>query len=181
MPNIVMQDAPKLTNTRSAATQKYGDKQFYQLPQNLMSIIMNELSGKEGNQLKLMILLIGSIDTSAKGSKSFKIPESLIIQRCGMAGSRYREARKALITRGWIKHTPHKEIEILYDNIYAQTENRNNAPPIDEATSKITKVNPVVSDDALAARAKIIGCSLDEYKIILQIRESAEKGAPFVF
>lgn len=167
MPTNYLLDAPVLKNARSEAANTYGDKHFYQLPQNLISIIMNELSGKEGNQLKLMIALIGSIDTSGKGAKSFKIPEALIVQRCGMAASRYREARQALIKRGWIKHTARKEIEILYDNIYKQQEKQKIEKPIVQSEPK----NTTETLENQAARAKAIGVSIVEYREIEKMRK----------
>lgn len=167
MPNNIYYEAPVLKNNRGKAAKAHGDKQFYQLPQDLTSIIMNQLSGKEGNQLKLMIVLIGSIDTSAKGTSSFRIPEELIKQRCGMEGSRYREARQKLIQRGWIKHTARKEIEILYDNIYKQQEKQKIEKPIVQSEPK----NTTETLENQAARAKAIGVSIVEYREIEKMRK----------
>ena len=71
---------------------------FYLLPKNLMDPIFNQLNGKQGNQVKLMAVLIGT-----KGDGSFAVSEKWICDRTGMNQSNYIRARKALIDRGWLK------------------------------------------------------------------------------
>lgn len=112
-----LRQAPTLINPRGSATTKHKDKQFYSLPIGLTAIICNELSGKAGNQLKLMLLLIGSQDTSGGIKKAFAISEGLVKSRLGMSQTRYVEARNALKERGWIEHKD-GYIKVLYDNIY---------------------------------------------------------------
>lgn len=107
------------------------------MPVELSTIICNKLSGKAGNQLKLMILLVGSQDTSKKPKKSFAISEGLIIKRLGMTQTRYIEARNALRKRGWIELKDGK-ITVLYDNIYndaGESEAENNGSVEDEQVS----------------------------------------------
>ena len=70
---------------------------FYQLPQSLMSNIFYELSGKHGNQIKLMCVLIGTA-----GDGSFRVSQRWIMEQTGMDESGYKRARKALADRGWI-------------------------------------------------------------------------------
>lgn len=138
MPN--MKQAPTLINPRGAATVKHKDEQFYFLPIDLMTIICNELSGKAGNQLKVMMLLVGSQDTSKKTKKAFTISEGLIKKRLGMSQTRYVEARNALKERGWIEHKDGK-ITVLYDNIYnaaSESDTENNSSKEDEPETVIT-------------------------------------------
>ena len=71
---------------------------FYLLPRNLMEPIFNQLNGKQGNQIKLMSLLIGTM-----GDGSFAITEKWVCDRTGMTQSSYNRARKALIDRGWLR------------------------------------------------------------------------------
>lgn len=73
-------------------------KPNYLLPQKIMDTVFNELDGKNGNQLKLMVVLLGTI-----GDGSFKISNDWIYQRTGMDQSAYSRARAALIERGWIE------------------------------------------------------------------------------
>ena len=70
---------------------------FYQLPQSLMSNIFYELSGKHGNQIKLMCVLIGTA-----GDGSFRVSQRWIMEQTGMDEIGYKRARKALADRGWI-------------------------------------------------------------------------------
>lgn len=72
-------------------------KDFYLLPKNLMDSVFNQLSGKQGNQIKLMSVLLGTA-----GDGSFAVSEKWICDRTGMDQSNYSRARKALIDRGWL-------------------------------------------------------------------------------
>ena len=98
---------------------------------HLESIIMNGLSGKEGAQLKLMWFLTGNSD---KGS--FAVAEATVLSRCGMSESTYKNARKALIEKGWIIHKPSQngqqgEIIVDYDAIYKSAADIENTPSAD--------------------------------------------------
>lgn len=73
-------------------------KDFYLLPKNLMDSVFNQLSGKQGNQIKLMSVLLGTA-----GDGSFAVSEKWICDRTGMDQSNYSRARKALIDRGWLR------------------------------------------------------------------------------
>lgn len=65
----------------------------YLLPKNLMDPIFNQLNGKQGNQAKLMSVLIGT-----RGNGNFAVSEKWICDRTGMNQSSYNRTRKALIT-----------------------------------------------------------------------------------
>ena len=77
---------------------KKENKDFYLLPKKLMDPIFNQLNGKQGNQIKLMSVLLGTA-----GDGSFAVSEKWICDRTGMDQSNYSRARTALIDRGWLK------------------------------------------------------------------------------
>ena len=87
---------------------------FYQLPQDLIDIVFNTLDGKNGNQIKLMCVLLGT-----QGNGSFGVSEKWICERTGMVQQTYNKARKALIDRGWLKLEEGK-LFVLVSAIYAE-------------------------------------------------------------
>ena len=87
---------------------------FYQLPQDLIDIVFNTLDGKNGNQIKLMCVLLGT-----QGNGSFGVSEKWICERTGMVQQTYNKARKALIDRGWLKLEEGK-LFVLISAIYAE-------------------------------------------------------------
>ena len=87
---------------------------FYQLPQDLIDIVFNKLDGKNGNQIKLMCVLLGT-----QGNGSFGVSEKWICERTGMVQQTYNKARKALIDRGWLKLEEGK-LFVLVSAIYAE-------------------------------------------------------------
>ena len=91
MPNY--KQAPKLYHNKS----NFNSKNFYNLPQELMDYVFQQLDGKCGNQIKLMTVLLGTL-----GDGSFGVSEAWICERTGMIQQTYSTARKALIERGWI-------------------------------------------------------------------------------
>lgn len=62
-----------------------------------MDKIFQKLDGNHGNQIKLLVVLLGTI-----GNGSFRVSEEWIRQRTGMSQPAYNKARKALIEKGWI-------------------------------------------------------------------------------
>ena len=98
---------------------------------HLESIIFNGLTGKEGAQLKLILFLTGNADNG-----SFAVAEATVLSRCGMSESTYKNARKALIEKGWIIHKPSQngqqgEIIVDYDAIYKSAADIENTPSAD--------------------------------------------------
>lgn len=87
---------------------------FYQLPQDLIDIVFNALDGKNGNQIKLMCVLLGT-----QGNGSFGVSEKWICERTGMVQQTYNKARKALIDKGWLKLEEGK-LFVLVSAIYAE-------------------------------------------------------------
>lgn len=92
---------------------------------HLESLIMNGIDGKCGAQLKIMFFLTGNA-----ANVGFAVAEKTIMSRCGISETTYKNARKALVKKGWIIHKPSKdgvqgEIVVDYDAIYA-TENKKN-------------------------------------------------------
>ncbi len=91
MPNY--KQAPKLYHNKSS----FNSKNYYNLPQELMDCIFQQLDGKCGNQIKLMTVLLGTL-----GDGSFGVSEKWICDRTGMVQQTYSTARKALVERGWV-------------------------------------------------------------------------------
>ena len=91
MPNY--KQAPKLYHNKSS----FNCKNYYNLPQELMDCIFQQLDGKCGNQIKLMTVLLGTL-----GDGTFGVSEAWICDRTGMIQQTYSTARKALVERGWI-------------------------------------------------------------------------------
>ena len=91
MPNY--KQAPKLYHNKD----NFKSKNFYNLPQELMDCVFQQLDGKCGNQIKLMTVLLGTL-----GDGTFGVSEAWICDRTGMIQQTYNTARKALVERGWI-------------------------------------------------------------------------------
>lgn len=103
MPNY--KQAPKLYHNKD----QFKDKNFYQLPQELMDRVFNEIDGRSGNQIKLMTVLLGTL-----GNGSFGVSEKWICDRTGMVQQTYNTARKALVEKGWI-YLENGKIYVLVD------------------------------------------------------------------
>ena len=89
------------------------NSRFYRVRQEALDIVFNELSGKSGNELKLMVVLMGTL-----GDGSFRVSEQWALDRTGMDHSAYNRARKALVARGWLRHEAGESITIDYDTIF---------------------------------------------------------------
>jgi len=73
MPNF--KQAPKLLHNKN----KYESNNYYNLPQELMDSVFTQLDGKCGNQIKLIIVLLGTL-----GNGTFGVSEKWICDRTGM-------------------------------------------------------------------------------------------------
>ncbi len=91
MPNF--KQAPKLLHNKN----KYESNNYYNLPQELMDSVFTQLDGKCGNQIKLIVVLLGTL-----GNGTFGVSEKWICDRTGMVQQTYSKARQALAQRGWI-------------------------------------------------------------------------------
>ena len=87
--------APKLIHVGNKTS---SNKNVLIIPQDIAIIICSTLSGKNGNALKLLMFLIGTI-----GDGSFKISESWIMKSTGMMKTSYINARKTLCDIGWVE------------------------------------------------------------------------------
>lgn len=87
--------APKLIHVGNKTS---SNKNVLIIPQDIAIIICSTLSGKNGNALKLLMFLIGTI-----GDGSFKISESWIMKTTGMMKTSYINARKTLCDLGWVE------------------------------------------------------------------------------
>lgn len=122
--------APMLVHRGSKT--RFGNRNYYELPQELMRAVFNRLSGKQGNLLKLITVLMGTA-----GNYKFKVSQKWITDLTGMDESGYKRARKALAEMGWISHE-NNHIYVDFDKIWddalantmrglAVTEDTNNA------------------------------------------------------
>ncbi len=122
--------APMLVHRGSKT--RFGNRNYYELPQELMRAVFNRLSGKHGNQLKLITVLMGTA-----GNYNFRVSQKWITDLTGMDESGYKRARKALAEMGWISHENNR-IYVDFDKIWddalantirgiAVTEDSNNA------------------------------------------------------
>ena len=91
MPNY--RQAPKLYHNKTT----YNSDNYYNLPQELMDCVFSQIDGKSGNQIKLIIVLLGTL-----GNGTFGVSEKWICDRTGMVQQTYSKARQALIERGWV-------------------------------------------------------------------------------
>ena len=73
--------------------------EFSQIPNRLLSYVMNSIPGNCGNRLKLMIFLMGC-------GENFEIHEKTVLKRTGISQSSYSEARKWLNEIGFITYKP---------------------------------------------------------------------------
>lgn len=99
----------------------HSDCMEYRLPQDLMDIVLKYLSG---NQLKLMIVLMGTL-----GNGTFSPSEKWIEQRTSLGHSRYIEARNKLCAMGWLRHRKSPEhnyyiLTVNFDAIFSYTDEK---------------------------------------------------------
>lgn len=97
----------------SGFKKKIGERNHFELPQELMRNVFNRLNGKCGNQLKLLITLMGTA-----GNGHFRISQKWITDLTGMDESGYKRARQALADMGWITHKD-GFIIVNFDEIWA--------------------------------------------------------------
>lgn len=97
-----------------------GNTIYWQLPQDLMAYVFNELDTKSGAQIKLMCLLLGTA-----GNGSFSVSEKFVTDTCNISEQGYKTARKALVNRGWITHdTKNQKIIVNIDMMYKAIEEK---------------------------------------------------------
>lgn len=80
-------------------TEENPSKGKYIITNSLIETIFNEISGKNGNTLKLILFLLGN-----NGYGKFRISERTVVNATGMNQKSYRRARQDLIDKGWIRH-----------------------------------------------------------------------------
>ena len=112
-----------------------GDGTDYYLPGDIMDIIFQEFDGKNGNAIKLMVVLIGT-----RGDGSFRITEQFIQNRTGMTKSNYHRTRNVLAEKGFI-YVGENSITVNLDNIrarYAAHDDDYNKEETNKITNNIT-------------------------------------------
>ena len=85
--------------------------------------IMCGLGDRDFAAMKVMLFLTGN---AADGS--FAVPEKTIMERCNISESAYKNARKKLVSMGWISHETGKHITVNYDKIYGGKGDTDNTP-----------------------------------------------------
>jgi len=91
---------------------------FGQQPMELMNYIMNELTGQQGNLLKLMWLLIST-------DVGFGVSQQWVMNSTGLAKDKYYDARAILIKIDWLLYEEHPDdgplLGINYEYLWAQS------------------------------------------------------------
>ena len=115
---INLTQAPHLFHEGRKTHMDESDHQYnaYRFAPDLMDIVLKYLTG---NQLKLMIVLMGT-----KGDGSFSPSEKWIEARTSLCHSRYVEARNQLCEMGWLRHRKspthnHYILTVNFDAIFA--------------------------------------------------------------
>ena len=70
---------------------------FYQLPHALMNAVFQKFDGKNGNAIKLLVVLIGSA-----GDGSFALSEKMIEKRTGISKQNYHRTMDNLVALGYV-------------------------------------------------------------------------------
>lgn len=124
--------APKLIHVGDKSS---SSKNVLIIPQDIAIIICSTLSGKNGNALKLLMFLIGTI-----GDGSFKVSESWIMKSTGMMKTSYINARKTLCDLGWVE-LKKGIIELNFNEIRKYKTNTNNESKEELSTNDDTPIN----------------------------------------
>lgn len=136
--------APKLVHKGKKET---SNTIYWQLPQDLMAYVFNNIDNRCGAQIKLMCLLLGTC-----GNGSFAVSEKFVTDTCGMSEQGYKSARKALVDKGWLTHdTKSHKIIVNLDYINQKIkEDRNNKNdednpiiPIENKNDGDKPINPI--------------------------------------
>lgn len=90
----------------------YKEQSWYQIAPMMFQKINEKIDARSGNVRTLLLYLIFQ-----QQNGEFHPAESTICTACNMPHSRYNEARKALIDKGFIEYEPYKHIKILYKKI----------------------------------------------------------------
>lgn len=93
MSEKIFKQAPLLYHNKEA----YSFGNFYQIPQAVADKIFQKLDGRNGSQMKIMLVLLGTI-----GNGTFRVTEKWILERTGLQQPAYVRARGELIRKGWL-------------------------------------------------------------------------------
>ena len=88
--------APKLYHDIDKS--KLDNGMFISVPQKILRVLFTNLDGKCGNQIKLIMMLVGTI-----GNGKFAISEKWIMDMCGFSQPCYIRARQELVKKGWVE------------------------------------------------------------------------------
>lgn len=91
--------------------------------------IMCGLGDRDFAAMKIMLFLTGNA-----ANEGFRVAEKTIMERCNISESAYKNARKKLISMGWISHEAGKHITVNYDMVYGGKGDTDNTP--NEETQK---------------------------------------------
>ena len=90
---------------------------FYQQPQEIMNYIMNELTGQQGNMLKLMLLLIST-------DVGYGVSQQWVMNCTGMQKDKYYDARAILTEINWLLYEEQPKgptlLGVNYDYLWSQ-------------------------------------------------------------
>lgn len=110
-----MKTAPRLKFTEEKDW-RCNTNNFYMLPQELMDAVMAGIKGNCLNQLKIMVLLLGT-------KEGFRVSEQYVLQHLKISEQAYLKARKALIEKGWLRleknpHTLVVNLDKVWEDYY---------------------------------------------------------------
>ena len=94
------------------------------LPQELMDAVMAGIKGNCLNQLKLMILLLGT-------KEGFRVSEQYVLEHLKISEQAYLKARRALVEKGWLQleknpHTLVVNLDKVWEDYYDLLRKENN-------------------------------------------------------
>lgn len=105
----------------------------------LETAIMCGLGDRDFAAMKVMLFLTGNA-----ANEGFRVAEKTIMERCNISESAYKNARKKLVSMGWISHEAGKHITVNYDAVYGGKGDTNNTPIEETKKSKgITDNTPL--------------------------------------
>lgn len=121
MANLQQAPAIKHTGIKNRDTKGWGKAIR---THELEMCIMCGLGERDFVPMKIMLFLTGNADDG-----SFRVAEKTIMERCNISETSYKNARKKLVSMGWITHDAGKSITVNYDAIYNSFKGDTNNTP----------------------------------------------------
>lgn len=149
--------APKLYHVGSKAATN--NESVSIIPKHIYDAIFNSIDGKCGNQIKLILTLLGTI-----GDGSFGISEAWILKSCGFSHTSYIRARKELVRMGWITLTK-GNLSVIINNILTYHDDTTKIKPLQKTHDEYFECHDAsyqTHDDTNEA-TRDVPCNKEEY------------------